>query len=168
MKPREKTPSLEISLINDTNWSLEKQEADSYTLIVFYRGLHCPVCKNQLEQIKNNLEDLTKRGIHVIAISMDTEKRAKITGEKWDVDELPIGFELSKEKAREWGLYLSEGINDKEPKLFSEPGLFLINKDGSLYFSSVQTMPFARPKIEDIIKAVNFIEDKDYPARGEF
>jgi peroxiredoxin len=168
MKPKEKTPSLEVKLINDTNWSLQKQEANKYTLIVFYRGLHCPVCKKQLEEVKNNLEALTERGIHVIAISMDTEKRAKISGKEWDVNELPIGFNLSKEKAQEWGLYLSEAITDKEPKLFSEPGLFLVKADGTLYFSSVQTMPFARPKIKDIIKAVDFIEDKDYPARGEY
>lgn len=168
MKPKEKTPTLEVKLINDTSWSLAKQEADKFTLVIFYRGLHCPVCKKQLEEVKDHLEDLTKRGIHVIAISMDTEKRAKISGEKWAIDELPIGFELSKEKAREWGLYLSEGINDKETKIFSEPGMFLVNADNTLYFSSVQTMPFARTKIKDIIKAVDFIEDKDYPARGEF
>ena len=80
---------------------------------------------------------------------------------------MPIGYELSRKTAEEWGLYFSEGISDKEPELFSEPGMFLVNSDGKLYFSSVQTMPFARPSIEDVIKAVDFIKDKDYPARGE-
>ena len=28
-------------------------------------------------------------------------------------------------------------------------------------------MPFARPKVEDLIKAIQFIKDKDYPARGK-
>ena len=62
MKPQEKTPLLKINLINGTNWSLGKQQADKYTLIVFYRGLHCPVCKKQLEEVANNLEEFTKRG----------------------------------------------------------------------------------------------------------
>lgn len=167
MKPRQKTPNLELNLINDTQWSLHKQEADSFTLLIFYRGLHCPVCKKQLESVINHLDDLTERGIHVIGISMDTEKRAKKAGEEWDIDELPIGYELSRKKAEKWGLYFSEGISDKEPELFSEPGMFLVNSDGTLYFSSVQSMPFARPSIEDVIKAVDFIKDKDYPARGE-
>ena len=100
MKPQEKTPSLKVNLINDTNWSLEKQQTDKSTLIIFYRGLNYPVCKKQLEEVASNLEEFTKRGIHVIAISMDTEKRAKITGEKWDINELPIGFDLSKKKLK--------------------------------------------------------------------
>lgn len=160
MKPQEKTPSLKVNLINDTNWSLEKQQTDKSTLIIFYRGLNYPVCKKQLEEVASNLEEFTKIGIHVIAISMDTEKRAKITGEKWDINELPIGFDLSKKKAEDWGLYLSKRITDKEPKLFSEPGIFLIKADGTLYFSSIQTMPFARPKIQDIIKAVTCLRIK--------
>ncbi len=167
MKPKQKTPNLELKLINDTQWSLHKQEAESFTLLIFYRGLHCPVCKKQLESVKNHLKDLTDRGIHVIGISMDNETRAKEAGEKWDIDELPIGYELSKDQAKEWGLYFSKGISEKEPELFSEPGMFLVNPDGTLYFSSVQTMPFARAAIEDIIKAVDFIKDKNYPARGE-
>lgn len=167
MNPREKTPQLELSLINDTNWSLKKQEAEKYTLILFYRGYHCPVCRKQLEEVTDNISRLIERGIHVIGISMDSEEKAKKSGKEWNIAELPIGFGLSKEQAKEWGLYLSKGINEKEPELFSEPGMFLIKADQSLYFSSVQTMPFTRPKIDDVIQAVDYIENNDYPARGE-
>jgi peroxiredoxin len=167
MKPREKTPELKLSLINDTSWSLKKQAANKYTLILFYRGYHCPVCRKQLEEVKDNLSRLTERGIHVIAISMDSEEKAKKSGDEWDIAELPIGFGLSKEQTKEWGLYLSQGINDKEPELFSEPGMFLIKADQTLYFSSVQTMPFTRPKMDDVIQAIDYIENKQYPARGE-
>ena len=167
MKPTQKTPSLDVNLINDTKWSLEKQQPKKYTLVIFYRGLHCPVCKKQLENVTMHLDELEKRGINVVAISMDSEERAKKAGTSWEVDKLPIGYGLKRKTAEEWGLYFSKGISDKEPELFSEPGMFLIKADGTLYFSSVQTMPFARPQIEDVIKAVDFIEDKDYPARGE-
>jgi hypothetical protein len=98
---------------------------------------------------------------------MDSEEKAKKSGKEWDIAELPIGFGLSKEQTKEWGLYLSQGINDKEPELFSEPGMFLIKADQTLYFSSVQTMPFTRPKMDDVIQAVDYIENNDYPARGE-
>jgi peroxiredoxin len=167
MKPRKKTPELEMSRINDTSWSLKKQTANKYTLILFYRGYHCPVCRKQLEEVKDNLSRLTERGIHVIAISMDSEEKAKKSGDEWDIAELPIGFGLSKEQTKEWGLYLSQGINDKEPELFSEPGMFLIKADQTLYFSSVQTMPFTRPKMDVVIQAIDYIENKQYPARGE-
>jgi peroxiredoxin len=167
MKPKEQVPSLELDLINDTQWVMEKQDPDKYSLLIFYRGMHCPICKKQLETVKDRLQDLIDRGVNVIAISMDTEEKAKKTGEEWDISGIPVGFELSEDKAREWGLYLSKGISDKEPELFSEPGMFLVNKDNSLFFSSVQTMPFARPRISDVLDALDFIDKKDYPARGE-
>ncbi len=167
MKPQQKVPSLDVNLINGTQWSMEKQNPEKYTMILFYRGIHCPVCKKQLESLKEKLQDFVDRGVNVIAISMDTEAKAKKAGEEWDIESIPVGFELSKEKAKEWGLFLSKGISDKEPDLFSEPGMFLIKKDGTLYCSSVQTMPFARPALDDLLKAIDFIEDKDYPARGE-
>ena len=28
-------------------------------------------------------------------------------------------------------------------------------------------MPFARPRLEDVIEGVQFVADNDYPARGE-
>ena len=55
----------------------------------------------------------------------------------------------------------------EEPPLFSEPGLFLIRPDGTLYFGTVQTMPFARPTIPEIMGAIDFVIEKKYPARGE-
>ncbi len=166
LKPKEKVPNLELALINDTRWNLEAQESDKFTMLVFYRGLHCPICKKYLEELTTHLDDFKERGVHLIAISGDTEERAKKTGEDWNINELPIGYDLPTETARKWGLYISKGISENEPEMFSEPGLFLIRPDQSLYASAVQTMPFARPHWEDILNAIDFINKKEYPARG--
>lgn len=166
IKPKTKVPELNLSLINDTKWSLSAQESETFTMLVFYRGLHCPVCKKYLESLTKKLEDFSSRGVNLIAISCDSEERAKKTGEKWDITSLPIGFELPIQAAKEWGLFISNGISDKEPKQFSEPGLFLVRPDGSLYASSIQTMPFARPNWDDILNAIDFVKKEDYPARG--
>lgn len=80
---------------------------------------------------------------------------------------MPIGYDLKEEEARDWGLYISNAIKDEEPDVFSEPGLFLINADGTLYCSAVQTMPFARPDFKALLKAIDFIQKEDYPARGK-
>lgn len=55
----------------------------------------------------------------------------------------------------------------EEPARFSEPGVFLVRPDGTLYFSRVQTMPFARPHFADILSAIDMVVAKSYPARGE-
>ena len=85
---------------------------------------------------------------------------------------LRLGHGLGLETARAWGLYVStdRGTTSaglEEPALFSEPGLFLVRPDGTLYFGAVQTMPFARPHFADVLKALDFVIAKDYPARGE-
>ena len=79
---------------------------------------------------------------------------------------MPLGYEFPIEDAREWGLFISKGIKD-EPETFIEPGLFIIRPDQELYCASIQTMPFARPELDDVIGAIKFVLDKDYPARGE-
>ena len=33
---------------------------------------------------------------------------------------------------------------------------------------AVQTMPFARPAFADLLAAIDFAIDKNYPARGEY
>ncbi|MCU0769463.1 MAG: hypothetical protein MUD07_08855 [Burkholderiaceae bacterium] len=51
--------------------------------------------------------------------------------------------------------------------MFAEPGIFLIRPDRTLYFASVQTMPFARPHFADMLPAIDYVIKNDYPARGE-
>jgi peroxiredoxin len=166
IKPKTKVPELSLNLINDTQWSLHAQRSDTFTMLVFYRGLHCPVCKKYLETLATKLKDFSERGVHLIAISCDSEERAKKTGKEWNIPELPIGYELSVEKAREFGLFISEGIKDSEPDTFSEPALFLIRPDSTLYAASIQTMPFARPDLDAILSAIDFVTKEEYPARG--
>ncbi len=166
IRPKTEVPNLSLDLINDTQWNLQAQRSDTFTMLVFYRGLHCPVCKKYLEKLATKLEDFSKRGVHLIAISCDSQDRAKKAGNEWNIPELPIGYDLSVEKAREWGLYISKGIKDSEPDIFSEPALFLVRPDNTLYASSIQNMPFARPDLDTILSAIDFIAKEKYPARG--
>ena len=85
---------------------------------------------------------------------------------------LPIAYGLSLEQARAWGLYVSAGrgktsLDVEEPAFFVEPGQFLIRPDLTLYFASVQTMPFVQPSLVGMLAAIEFAIAKQYPARGE-
>ncbi|OIQ79374.1 hypothetical protein GALL_388940 [mine drainage metagenome] len=76
-------------------------------------------------------------------------------------------------EARNWGLYLSASrgktsIGIEEPALFSEPGVFLVSPDQSIYYLSVQSMPFVRPSFSEMVQALDFVIRNDYPARGEY
>ncbi len=166
IKPRQKAPELAVKLVNDTTWELSDQSPENFTMVLFYRGKHCPVCQKQLEELQKKLDKFTERGISVIAISSDTEEVAKSTYDEWEISDIPLGYGLSIEKAREWGLFISEGIK-QEPKHFTEPGLFLLAADQTVYWESLQSMPFGRPSFNDVLGGIDYILKADYPARGE-
>ncbi|SLN23529.1 peroxiredoxin-like family protein [Oceanibacterium hippocampi] len=167
VKPRQQAPALDLALVSGGRWSLAEQSPEAFTLIVFYRGLHCPICSRQLAELTRKLPEFEKRGIGVIAVSGDSRERAEKTVADWDIDGLTLGYGQSETSMREWGLFVSNAISDKEPARFGEPGLFLVRPDGEIYFAQIASMPFARPKLDEILSAIDFVTARDYPPRGE-
>ena len=165
--PGKAAPGLIIETLNSGTWELSQQQPEHFTVVIFYRGLHCPVCKKYLEALNGKVGEFSSRGTSVLAVSMDSEDRAKKSMADWDIGDVALGYGLSAEAARKWGLFLSESIKDAEPKRFSEPGLFLIKPDQTLYAASIQTMPFARPPLDEVLSAIDFVLEKDYPPRGD-
>lgn len=125
-----------------------------------------------LGDLNTKAEEFASQGVDILVVSADGAGRAAEAKQKWGLTNLTVGHGVSLDEARRWGLYISGGIGKtsagvEEPALFSEPGLFLIRPDGTLYFGTVQTMPFARPSFGEILTAVDFVKKRDYPARGE-
>ena len=165
--PGKPVPSLELPLTIDAKFALADQSPDNFTMLVFYRGKHCPVCKRYLEELGGRLSDFTDKGINVFSISMDSPERAAVSHEEWDTHDLPIAHSLSEEEAREWGLFISQKRDgSEEPEIFSEPGLFLVKPDGTLHFSVVQSAPFTRPDLDELLEGITYTLENDYPTRG--
>lgn len=166
--PQTQAPALHVKLLGGDTWTLEDQNPEHFTMLVFYRGLHCPVCEKYLKSLDGLLDAYAEKGVDVIAISMDGEVRARKTRMKWELSEtLKIGYALDAETASNWGLYLSKAIKDYEPDVFSEPGLFLIKPDRTIYFVTLNSTPWGRPHLATFVKVVDYINTSGYPARGE-
>jgi peroxiredoxin len=171
--PRQATPALSVPTLHHATFNLATDAAENFTLAVFYRGLHCPICAKYLLELARLVPEFEKRGVKVITISSDTKERTEQMAEKLNAPELRMGYGLKLDVARQWGLYISTSrgltsINIEEPALFSEPGVFIVRPDTTLYYGAVQTMPFARPNFTDLLAAIDFALAKDYPARGEY
>jgi peroxiredoxin len=172
LKPRKPVPALEFDTVGNGRWSLAAQKPQNFTMVVFYRGLHCPVCRRYTAELNGMIGEFDKRGVSTVITSTDSRERAAEAKEKWGLPNLTVGYGIPIEKAREWGLYIStsRGVTStgvEEPPLFAEPGLFLVKPDGTLYWANVSTMPFARPHFSEIAGAIDFALAKNYPARGE-
>ena len=141
--------------------------------MVFYRGLHCLICLKYALELGRMQPEFDKRGVTVIMVSSDARERARAFADKLNAPALRVGYALSLAIARKWGLYISTSRGKtstgiQEPPLFSEPGVFLVRADGTLYYGAVQTMPFARPHFDALMAAVDFALATDYSARGEY
>ena len=171
--PRQKTPDLAVDTLQSGAFNLASESSERGVVICFYRGLHCPICANYLKEFEKLVPDFAERGVATIAVSSDTQERAQSMAEKIEATQLRFGYGLELASAREWGLYISTSrgktsIGIEEPALFSEPGLFMVTPEQTLYYGSVQTMPFVRPHFKELVAALDFAIANSYPARGEY
>jgi peroxiredoxin len=160
-------PSFEVRVTDGTTWRLGEKAPEAYDMIVVYRGLHCPVCKAYLSDLENKLPEFAKRGVDVIAVSTDSRERAEKAKTEWGLNNLRIGYGLSISSAREWDLFISTSIREAEPAEFSEPGLFLIKSDGTIFFSSRGSAPWGRPAFDQMLRGIDIATERKMPARGE-
>jgi peroxiredoxin len=171
--PRQAVPALQVPTLAHGDFKLAEDAAAHFTLVVFYRGLHCPICHRYLLELGRLQPEFDKRGVKVIALSSDGRDRAQAMADKLQTPHLRMGYDFRLDQARAWGLYISTSrgvtsIGIEEPALFSEPAVFIVRPDGTLYYGAVQTMPFARPHFDELMAAIDFALAKNYPARGEY
>jgi peroxiredoxin len=170
--PRAPVPPLRVGTVGGPCWRLCDQKPEHFTVVLFYRGLHCTGCQAQLKELDAKFDSFHSRGVSVLAVSADSRERAERTARDWGIEKLTLCWGLSMEQARAWGLYISEGrgINAagiEEPDFFVEPAVFLVNPDGTLYAGMVQTMPFARPRLDDLLAAIDHMTRRGLPPRGD-
>jgi peroxiredoxin len=172
LMPNQPVPDVELNLVDGGRYRLATEKSQRFAMLVFYRGLHCPICRRYLSELETLLPEFEKRGVSVIAVSSDAQERAEQVKSGWGLTKLRIGYGLTIEEARKWGLYVSrsKGATSTgvvEPDLFNEPGLFIVLADGRLYWGTTSTMPFGRPHFNEILQSLDFVIAKDYPARGD-
>jgi len=165
--PGRPVPPLELETVGHGPWSLEAGESLRLWLLVFYRGLHCPICSDYVSELDRLSDEFKSIGVEPVAISMDSAERAHESVGAWGIEHVPVAYGLSREAARDWGLFVSSSAADFEPEQFSEPALFLVRPNGVLYGSTVNSMPFARASFQDLLIAVGRILEFDPPERGK-
>ena len=157
--PNQKASKLILPTLQHGEFDLSKQAPRHFTMLVFFRGLHCPICVTYLTKLVELLSAFDNLGVNAIAISSDNLDRASAMAEKVDSNSLRQAY-ISKGNGK-----TSMGIH--EPDFFPEPGIFLVRADNTIYYISLQSMPFARSSFKDLLAAIQFILSKSYPARGE-
>ncbi len=167
VRPGDQAPALDLPVVGGGRFRLADRAPERFTMLVFNRGLHCPVCQAQLSELDRRLGELSDLGIEVISVSAETKERATRMRDEWNLGNVPLAYGLTEVQMREWGLFVSRGIKDTEPAIFSEPALFLIAPDGSVYYEAILSMPVGRPRLDELLRGIDYWAANDYPARGE-
>jgi len=168
----EKFPTIQIT---DTNGNLASlsdaahlgEDKDKWSLVVVYRGYHCPICLKYLNSLTEYTEKLKSLNIDVVAVSADTpEQLDKMKDKGLDV-KFPVVTGLTLTQMHALGLYISDPMSDSETDhAFPEPGLFVVNPKGETVMIEIANAPFIRPDLEQFVSGLEFALNKNYPVRG--
>lgn len=152
IQPREPVPALSARLAGGGSYTLDPAAARNFTIVVFFRGLHCPVCNRYLNAFQERLDAFAERGAEVVAVSMETPERGEACKADWGLDRLAVCHSVDEATARDWGLHVTRQREDDEPPAFNEPGLFVIDTKGNLQVGVVNTGPRLRPRPDDVLE----------------
>ena len=164
-----KFPDINVSKLGGGEIKLgSPEEGRDWSMIVVYRGKHCPICTRYLGQLENLLSEYHEAGVDVQVVSGDPQEKAEAHMADIGVS-FPVGFGLSVEQMAKLGLYISDPRSPKETdRPFPEPGLFVVNSDGNVQLLDISNGPFARPDLQAVLNGLKFIRnpENNYPIRG--
>lgn len=161
----EKIEPLSLQSVSDGGMITVGQPKDRWTMLIVYRGKHCPRCKRYLNKLNGSLKSWTDV-MDVVVVSADTKEKALSDKAEfgWDFD---LCYGLTEAQMRSLGLYVSEPLSEAETTgLFAEPGTFAIRPDGSLMLVDISNGPASRPDLEELLDGMKFNIDNDRPVRG--
>lgn len=140
---------------------------ENWSLVVIYRGKHCPRCKKYLNILDAMAGKWSDAGFDIQVASADPIEKAQADMDQfnWGFD---LGYDLSESQMVSLGLYLSDPLSEAETdRRFAEPGVFVLRPDGSTLLISISNGPSARPDLDELLDGMIFTKTNDRPPRGE-
>lgn len=139
---------------------------ENWTLLIVYRGKHCPRCKKYLGILNAMRDQWSEAGFDITVVSADPKSKAAADKAEfgWDFD---LGYDLSEDQMQTLGLYVSAPLSSGETdRNFAEPGTFVIRPDGSLLLIAISNGPSARPDLAELLDGMVFTKTNERPPRG--
>lgn len=167
--PNDTMPAIDARLVGGGRWALAREKPERLALLAFYRGIFCPVCRVWVGELDRLVPEFERHGVSVIALTCDRKDAAERAVAAWGLANLRVGYALDPEDARKAGLYISEGravssgSSEREPMLFTEPAILLVRPEGELYAAWIQSTPYARPHLADVLAAVEKFVAQNLP-----
>lgn len=139
---------------------------ENYSLVIVYRGKHCPRCKSYLNILNGMRADWEDLGVELAVISADSKEKAEADVQEfgWEFD---VGYGLTQSQMEELCLYITSPISAAEADgNFAEPGVYLVKPSGQVQIVAISNGPAARPDLSVLLDGARFNITNDRPTRG--
>lgn len=144
-------PSLEVPAVDGGTISLPGDLADSYGVVLIYRGSWCPYCNAQLAAFSRALPALTGLGVKVVALSVDDEQTSAALIAKHTL-RFPVGHSADAAKiAAATGAY----VNDDPHYLQSTS--FVLAPDGTVQVAVYSSDAIGRLAADDVAGYIRYL-----------
>lgn len=165
-------PTLEVTDRHGNVRDISKPTGDAdWMMVVVYRGRHCPMCTRYLDKLSPFVAELAEIGVDVAAVSADSAAQAAEHLSRLNPPAFPIYHGLTVDQMKSLGLYISHPRSAKETDHpFAEPGLFVVNAEGTVQVVDLSNNPFVRPELRVLTNGLRWIRDpaNNYPIRGTY
>lgn len=118
-------PAVALTDATGAPWTLAAALATTpRVMLVFYRGDWCPFCRQQLGELQRNLDQLARRRVTVVAISVDP-----VAVNRHLADTLGLTFTVLADPTR--AATRAFGVEDAENEI-AWPAIFVVDRDGTV------------------------------------
>lgn len=165
IKPADPFPPIEFKMMSGETERLS-DNTGRWTVLVVYRGDHCPRCKTYVARLHELAAAYAEREVDLRLASMDPENVARRTIEEngWT---LPVAHSLSVAECQQLSVYLTDHEDGAELSgPYAEPGLYLINPEGLTQVIATSNSPSVRPDLEVVLDGIIGTQDRNLPIRG--
>ncbi|MBI4170070.1 MAG: redoxin domain-containing protein [Candidatus Aenigmarchaeota archaeon] len=125
-----------------------KEHNGGKVLLAFFPFAFSPVCTDEMKCFQDDLSELENLGVHVIAISIDSDWSQKAWAEQ-----LGIKYHVLSDFSRD----VCKLYDTLRPEGFSERAYFLIDENGIVKWKHIMSTPAERLENKEIIAAIKNI-----------
>lgn len=118
--------------------SLDELRGDRPFLLLFYRGAFCPTARKDLLAYANVYGRIQAAGGEMAAISADDADTTRALRDRLELP-FPILSDQDFAVSEGYGVYRSD--DEEGPQPHGEPALFIVDVDGRIAYSQIQTGP---------------------------
>lgn len=63
LKTRQPAPEMSFPMLDGKSWTLSERKPEQLSMVVAYRGAHCPMCRNYLKELSDRIGEFHERGV---------------------------------------------------------------------------------------------------------